>query len=361
MASEEPIRRPQQLPSANHEVIVLLEGVHLTFEDIDTAPKSHELISYHRITAPDQVRERIQCASIVIATQCRINADSLGEAPYLKCVITPTAGTNHIDVDECRRRGIKVARCEGSTSPAVAEHALSMYFATRRKTVIFHNEVRNVDEENKNSWKREGSIAYKMQLANGQAPCSIEQEVVGIIGYGSIGKRLATFCKALGMEVLISERKGALETRKIPSSHGDDGAAIDRVPFDQVIRTATVVVLCCTFTEASRHMIDAAELGAMRPEAVIINVSRGGIMNNAAVVAALRARRISGVAVDVFDQEPASSAEESALLAEDTRDLNIIFSPHVGYLSTKTILTMKTMVNGHIKSFVQGDYSKFEA
>lgn len=83
-SSGEPIRQPQRPASADHEVIVLLEGVHLTFEDIDTAPlKTHEMITYHRVTAPAEVRERIQCASIVIATQCRINAESLGEAPHL--------------------------------------------------------------------------------------------------------------------------------------------------------------------------------------------------------------------------------------------------------------------------------------
>lgn len=165
------------------------------------------------------------------------------------------------------------------------------------------------------------------------------------------------------MHVLISERKGALETRKMDSSSNSGGteSVVSRTPFDQVIRTATVLVLCCTFTESSRHLIDAAELSVMRPEAILINVSRGGILNNAAVVGALREGRISGLAVDVFDSEPASSAEDSALLAAEARALNIVLSPHVGYFSTKTVLTMKAMVRDHIKSFVEGDYSKFEA
>ncbi|KAK6199746.1 poly(A)-specific ribonuclease [Pestalotiopsis sp. IQ-011] len=353
MASTEPILRPARLPSAAHDVVVLLEGVHITFDDIDTAPRSHELITYHRVTAAADIRERVQCASIVIAPQCHINAESLGEAPYLKCVITPTAGTNHIDVDECRRRGVRVARCEGSTAPAVAEHVLSMYFAARRKTVIFHNQVRDVDEDGRNSWKREGSLAYKMQLANGRAPCSLDEEVVGIIGYGSIGKRLETFCRALGMQVLVSERKGAAETRPA------------RVPFDEAVRSATVLVLCCTFTESSRHTVGAPELAAMRAEAVVINVARGGIVDAAALVRALREKRISGAAVDVFDREPASSVEDSDLFllgeGEEAADLNLTFSPHVGYFSTKTLRTMRVMVKGHIKSHVEGDYSKFEA
>ncbi|KAI1081456.1 D-isomer specific 2-hydroxyacid dehydrogenase [Whalleya microplaca] len=353
------LKLPERLPSLTHEVIVLLEGVHMTIEDVDTAPKSNELISYHRIIKADEVRDRIQCASVVIATQALITANSLGEAPYLKCVITPTAGTNHIDVNECRLRGIKVARCAGSTSPAVAEHALSLYFAARRKTVMIHNEVRTVDDDGKNSWKRQGSIAFKMQTANEHPPCSLGEEVVGIIGHGNIGKRIEVLCKALGMEVLIAERKTGGQLQR--ASYEESGIPYSRVPFYEVIKSVTVLFICCTFDESSRNMIDAPELSVMKPEAIIINVSRGGVMNTGAVIKALRERHISGAAVDVFDQEPASTEEDSAFLAEDTKDLNLTFSPHVGYFSTKTVLTMKSMVKEQIRNFISGNYASFEA
>ncbi|KAI1445662.1 D-isomer specific 2-hydroxyacid dehydrogenase [Annulohypoxylon stygium] len=343
------LKTPERMPSSTHEVIVVLEETHLAIDNVDTVPQSHELISYFSITRADEVRERIQCASIVVATQAFITAESLGEAPYLKCVITPTAGTNHIDIDECRRRGIHVAKCPGSTSLAVPEHALSLYFAARRKTVLLQNEIRTVDENGKNSWKRHGSIAFKMQTANAHAPPSLEQEVVGIIGFGHIGKRLELLCKALGMKVLIAERKGRDQVRE------------SRVRFDQVIRSATVLFICCSFSEEDRNMVDTHELSVMPPEAVIVNVSRGGVMNTAAVIQALREKRISGVAVDVFDREPASSEDDSAFLVAGTTDLNLTLSPHVGYFSTKTVLTMLSMVKAHIKNYVLGDYAKFES
>ncbi|KAH9908390.1 D-isomer specific 2-hydroxyacid dehydrogenase [Xylariomycetidae sp. FL2044] len=355
-------KKPKQVPSSAHQVIVLLEAVHLTIEDIDTTPCTHELISYHRVTRAVEIRERIQCASIVIAIQSFITDESLGEAPYLKLVITPTVGTNHIDMAECRRRGIKVTKCPGSTSAAVPEHALSLYFAARRKTVTLHNDIRTLDDDGKNSWTKHGSVAFKMQTANIHAPISLEQEVVGIIGYGTIGKRLEALCKGLEMKVLISERKaGASPTRREPEDPNGSsvGPAPHRVPFDEVIRCATVLFLCSTFTEEARHMIDGPELAAMRPEAVIINVSRGGVLNAGAVVRALRGGQISGAAVDVYDREPAGTAEDSAFLAEDTRDMNLTFSPHVGYFSMKTVLTMKAMVKEHIKNFVGGKYDGF--
>ncbi|KAI1393506.1 D-isomer specific 2-hydroxyacid dehydrogenase [Hypoxylon trugodes] len=351
------LKAPKRMPSSTHEVIVMLEETHLVLGEVDTAPHSHELISYFSITKADEVRERIQCASIVIAPQAFITAESLGEAPYLKCVITPTAGTNHIDIEECRRRGIHVAKCAGSTSPAVAEHALSLYFAARRKTVLLQNELRTVGEDGKNSWKRHNSIAFKMQTANGHAPCSLEQEVAGIIGFGNIGKRLDVFCKALGMEVLVAERKKGIQ----PSEPSHRDYTRSRVPFEEVIESATVLFICCTFKEESRNMIDTPELSAMKPEAVIINLSRGGIMNNPAVIRALREKRISGVAVDVYDREPACTEEDSAFLADDTKDLNLTLSPHVGYFSTKTVLTMKSMVKEHIKNLVLGNYDNFES
>ncbi|TRX98073.1 hypothetical protein FHL15_001283 [Xylaria flabelliformis] len=301
------LKEPRELPSPTHEVIVVLEEVHLAVDHIDTTPRSHEIISYHRIAKADEIRCRIQCASIVIATQAVITAESLGEAPYL------------------------------------------------RKTVILHNEIRTVDESGDNSWKRQHSLALKMQTANGHPPCSIEDEIVGIIGYGHIGKRLEIFCKALGMEVLVSERKGTGPARSV------NERITKRTPFNEVIKKATVLFISCISNKSTRNMIDKAELSAMRPEAIIVNVSRGNVINTEEVIKALRDQRISGAAADVFDQEPASTEEDSAFLAESTKDLNLTFSPHVGYFSTKTVVTMKQMVREQIRNFVNGDFRKFGA
>lgn len=242
---------------------------------------------------------------------------------------------------------------------SVADHALSLYFAARRKTVIFHNEIRNVDNRGENSWKQQGSIAFKMQTVNGSPPLSIEQEAVGIIGHGHIGKRLETFCNALGMKVLISDRKSGPIIRHGINNREDKPPTV-RIPFEEVIRSASVLFIACTFNEDSRNMIDAPELSVMRPEMIIINVSRGGVMRTSAVVQALQEKRISGAAVDVYDQEPASTEDDSKFLAENTKDLNLTFSPHVGYFSTKTVLTMKSMVQDHINHFISGDFTHFE-
>jgi lactate dehydrogenase-like 2-hydroxyacid dehydrogenase len=174
------------------------------------------------------------------------------------------------------------------------------------------------------------------------------------------GQGIEKLCKALGMRVLILGRKGTTAAQQ-SSSGKADGSPAPRVPFEEGIRKSTVVFISCTFDENTRNMIDTPELAVMRPEMVIINVSRGGVMRTSAVVQALREKRISGAAVDVFDQEPASTAQDSAFLADDTRDLNLTFSPHVGYFSTKTISTIKSMVKQNIQNYVSGDWPDLEA
>lgn len=152
------------------------------------------------------------------------------------------------------------------------------------------------------------------------------------------GKRIDFFYKALGMKVLISERKhGILSMDTV-------GEMRERTLFNEVIRTTTVLFISCTSNGDTRNMIDAAELNAMQPEMIIVNVSRGDVVNTTEVIKALRKQRILGAAADVFDQEPADTKENNAFLAEDVKDLNLTLSPHVGYFSLNTVLTMKVMV-----------------
>lgn len=170
----------------------------------------------------------------------------------------------------------------------------------------------------------------------------------------TLGKRLEAFCKALGMRVLIADRNSGTPVRNTTEE------VTERTSFDQVIKTATVLFISCISNGDTRNMIGTAELSAMRPEAIIVNVSRGNVVNTEEVIKALGEQRISGAATDVFDREPASTEEDSAFLAESTKDLNLTFSPHVAYFSTKTVLTMKAMVREQIKNFIDGDFRKFE-
>lgn len=165
------------------------------------------------------------------------------------------------------------------------------------------------------------------------------------------------------MQVLIAERRAGAPITSIPSKHiawkaPDEVTA--QTPFDEVIRAATVFFVCCVSNGETENLIGAAEFSAMRPEAIIVNVSRAAIVNTKELIKALREHRISGAATDVFDREPASTDRHSAFLTEDTKDLNLTFSPHVGYYSSRTPHIQREMVRERIRAFVFGDFGRFE-
>lgn len=154
-----------------------------------------------------------------------------------------------------------------------------------------------------------------------------------------VGKRIATVGRALGMKVLVAARK--------PSSNPTQGAAQDvlqmpktedgRVPFDDVLQQATVIVLSLPRNPETVNLLSAAELDKMHPYALLINIARGGIVDEAAVVQALKEKRIAGYATDVYQVEPVQGPEDTPLLAEDAKGLNITLSPHLAWFSQRTI------------------------
>lgn len=145
----------------------------------------------------------------------------------------------------------------------------------------------------------------------------------------------------LGMKVLVAERKGTTPR-------------IDRSSFEDVVRRSTVLVLILPRTPESIGLIGTAEFDQMHPKAVLINVSRGGIVDETALMSALQTRRIAGAASDVFVQEPAGR-EKSPLLASHTKDLNLLVSPHIAWLANSSMENLKRMVRASVEGWCNGD------
>ncbi|WDK13355.1 D-isomer specific 2-hydroxyacid dehydrogenase [Colletotrichum graminicola] len=373
------VKKPARLPSPTHHVIVKLETIHVALPDVDMGSVTHEVIGYE-YTRPSEagvVAARAWPASVLITTTVPVNKDTLGEAPYLKCVITETTGTDHIDLEECRRRGITVMYSPHATVEAVSEHALGLvsllslssvvfllffffaaipcrlphrrvhrfsYFSARRRLVTLHNTMMDHDRARTNPWRAKGSMSSLLFDAEGRPPHTCGNEVAGVIGYGPIGQRLAKLCGALGMEVLVAARKDAAAA-----------AAIPRVPFDEVLRRATVLFLVVPLTPDTRDLISGRELALMRSDAVVVNVGRGGTVNEAALLAALRAGGIAGAATDVFEVEPAGSGRDSVLLGEDARGVNLTLTPHLAWCADQTRVNIRRVVGENITLFARGE------
>ncbi|KAM5344557.1 hypothetical protein ACJ41O_013092 [Fusarium nematophilum] len=342
------VQEPARLPDKAHQVIVKLETVHVPAPDIDISPLTHELITYE-YTPPAEaalIAARVRGASIVTTTTVPINAETLGGAPYLKCVITETTGTNHIDLEECKRRGITVMSSPTAATESVSEHALGLYFAARRSFVRLHNSMR---ENSPNAWRTSGSLSNILKGSQGQPPHTCGNETVGIIGFGGIGQRIASLCETLSMKVLVAARK-ELGNNQVSNPTGPQ-----RLPFIDVLRQSTTIFITLPLTAKTRNAIGAEELRAMRPDAVLVNVGRGGTVDETALVQALREGRIHGAATDVFEHEPAGSAQDSVLLSDEAKDLNLTLTPHLAWCADQTRANLQKIMLENIRGFLKGD------
>ncbi|KAF2009009.1 glycerate dehydrogenase [Aaosphaeria arxii CBS 175.79] len=348
-----------------HHHIVAIERVHQPLPDTFDFP--HTLTTYHRTDA-SQLAERLRDATILIVTIVKIPAEVLDPdvTPNLRLIAIMATGTDPVDLVAARARGIRVTNTPAANIDAVSEHALSLYFAARRRTVILDAATRAVPSE----WKAKNSLTQRLRFGDGKPPLTCGDEVLGIVGYGGLGKRVATLGRALGMQVLVAARKNATPSASSTATAIDNGnapslknalappataAAPDesRIPFDQVLRRSTVLVLCLPRTPETIDLISAAELAAMSPYSVLINIARGGIVNEAAVVEALKADQIAGYATDVFETEPVE--EDSPLLSEEAKALNITLSPHLAWFSQRTLTNLGQILKTTVEAWVKGD------
>ncbi|TGJ84165.1 hypothetical protein E0Z10_g4613 [Xylaria hypoxylon] len=329
-------------PSQTHWVIAALETFFCPLPNF-TIPASHtcEFRNYER-TRPDQIAERIRDADIVIVSILPLTAEVLSAetAPHLKMVSVIASGTDAVDLATCRARGIVVGNTPHCNVTTVTEHVLGLYFATRRSIMLTHSLTRAGD------WAVKGSQQTTMNGPDGKPPRTAREELVGIIGYGAIGRNIEVTAKTLGMKTIVAGRKGA------PAPEG-------RVSFETVIRGCSVLIVCLPRLPETLNLISEAEFNQMKPYSLLINVSRGGIVDEKALVSALKERKIAGAGTDVYSQEPAEPAN-SVLLAPDTADLNLVMTPHLAWYADETIDNYGRACTENIAEFVTIGKPKYQ-
>ncbi len=242
-----------------------------------------------------------------------IDASLMDRMPKLEVIGFPGSGYESIDVAAATERGIAVVYAAGSQYSAVAEHALGLMLSVAKRIGFsdryLHREKRFLD---RSVFSGDGWPGF---------PSEIGGKTVGLLGFGFIGRDLARKCRsAFDMTVL------AYDPYYDPVEAERQGVALYRVRSElgQLLARSDFVVLCLPLSDETRHIVAAAELEAMRSDAVLINVSRGGTLDEAALESALRAGRIAGAGLDVFDPEPARDGHPLFDLE------NVVLTPHIG-------------------------------
>jgi phosphoglycerate dehydrogenase-like enzyme len=273
----------------------------------------------------------------VIATIVPVTPSDMDQAPNLQCLAVMATGIGWVDKEDCAKRGITVVNTPQSNIPAVSEHCIGLYFAIRKRIVQMHNLTTTTDE-----WAEKGTLIKYWDPIG--APLSVQQEVLGIIGYGHLGKRIEMLAKALGFgEVMIAERK------RIPPRAG-------RKIFQEVISKCTVLVIACPRDEMTVGLIGKEDLRSMQKHAILINMARGGIVNEQALADALRYGWIAGAATDVLDVEPGVLGESPLLPKKGEEPVpNFTISPHVSWFSVQTIEMLQKLLKEGIEGWYKGE------
>ncbi|KAL4950281.1 D-isomer specific 2-hydroxyacid dehydrogenase [Aspergillus filifer] len=320
-------------PPKNRHHIVCLEETHcpIPFSSF-TFP--HTYTGYTSTTKSEpEIIHRLRDATIAITTIIPITPAVLHQCPKLQAVLVMATGVEWVDVSAYKEKGVRVINCPGANVQSVSEHAIALYFASRRKVVELHNAMASSDE-----YVERRSLAHRF---TGGAPHTTLQEIVAVIGYGAVGRRIESVVRALGMQVLVAERKGVMGT----------DVREGRVSFEVAIQHATVVMVCASKTTETVGLIGEEELHFMRKDALIINVARGGIVHEPSLVKALREGWIAGAATDVYESEPPVKGD-SVLLEEGIP--NLILSPHIAWFSESTIRNLQDLLVEGVEGFVEG-------
>lgn len=282
----------------------------------------------HGRTAPDAVAERCADADIVVTNKVPLRADALTRLPNLKMVAAAATGTDMIDLDVCRDRGIVVSNIRGYAVRTVPEHTFALILALRRNILAYHDSVR------RGRWQQaEQFCFFDHPIAD------LHGSRIGIVGEGANGQGVAALARAFGMTVMFAAHKGV------------SGLGPLYTPWEEVLASADVLTLHCPLTPATRGMIAMAEFRAMARRPIVVNTARGGIIDEADLATALREGLIAGAAIDTTQPEPPPADSPLMRLLDHP---HFILTPHVAWASREAMQALADQLIDNIEAFVAG-------
>lgn len=292
-------------------------GVPLTPPDFP-----HDYREYEATTA-DQASVRLADATIAINNKVPLRAETLSQLPKLKLIALAATGSDCVDKAYCAAHGITVCNIRDYATDTVPEHVLALIFALRRSLIAYDQDIR------RGKWQTLNQFCYFDHPIR-----DIAGSTLGIVGYGALGRALARRAEALGMAVIASGSKPG------------DG----QVPLDALLTRSDVVSLHCPLTDVTRKLIGARELELMKPDAILINTARGGLVDEAALADALVNDRIGGAGIDVLPEEPPVNGN----ILLDLNLPNLIVTPHVAWASQTAMRKLADQLTANIQAFAAG-------
>ncbi len=307
--------------------IVVLDGYCLNHGDLDwSAFEALGSFSVYDRTPYDKIVERMGSAEIMITNKCIIDEGVLEKLENLRYIGVLATGYNNIDVSACKRRGIVVTNVPSYSTESVVQSVfgliLELYIGIGSQSAS----VKRGD------WAKAPDFCYyPMGLRE------LSGKTLGIIGYGSIGRRVKEVALAFGMKVIVNTR-----TKRVP----EDGFRY--VTREELFSESDIVTLHCPLTDENKGMINSAAISLMKPGAIILNTARGGLIVSSELCEALKTGRIAGAGLDVAEREP--PAADDPLIAQP----NVIVTPHTAWATHEARERLMKKAALNLEAFLKG-------
>ncbi len=286
-------------------------------------------VEVYPTTAPSELFERIQFADIIITNKVVIDKEAINTARNLKLICVAATGYNNVDVLYAREKGIAVTNVAGYSTESVVQTTFGMLFY-----LLMH--LRYYDDYVKSSNYSHSDIFTHI----GRPFWEINGKRWGIIGLGTIGRRVAQVAESFGCDVIYYSTSGVEREEKYP-----------RYPLDELLKTSDIVSIHAPLNEKTKNLITIKELGLMKKDAILLNLGRGGIVNEKDLAIALDSNMIGGAGLDVLEKEPINP--DNPLLKIKNKE-KLLITPHIAWTSIEARKRLVSEIVENIRAFLNG-------
>lgn len=311
------------------KLVILERNSAGTDVDVSCFEKFGEVTCYPNTVAANTA-ERVKDADIILANKAPLNESTLKDAPNVKLICLLATGFDNVDLAYCKSRGIKVTNVINYCTSTVAQHTLLLALALSEKIAFYDDYVKS------------GAYSAQDRFSNfDRTFYDLEGKTWGIIGMGTIGRRVAGLAQAFGCRVIFYSASGK-------STCTD----YERVEFDTLLQESDILSLHCPLSDRTRGLINKDALSKMKKTAILVNVARGPVVDTQALYDALVADQISGAGLDVLEQEPMAKDNPLAQIKDSTK---LIITPHMAWASLESRTHLVEEVAKNIEAFLAGE------
>lgn len=287
-------------------------------------------VTYYPNTLKEDAAEKVKDADIVIANKAPMNEETLKDAPNIKLICEFATGFDNVDLEYCKKRGIKVANVKDYSTAAVAQHTFALAMYLSESLHYYDNYVKS------------GTYAAQSRFSHFDIPFTeIKGKTWGIVGMGNIGCKVAKIAEAFGAKVIFYSASGKSSCTEYP-----------RVELDELLKESDYLSLHCPLSDRTRNLINMDALKKMKKTAYLINVARGPVVNTEDLYTALEEGLIAGAGLDVLEKEPIQQDNPLGKIMDSRK---LIITPHMAWASTEARTRLVGEVAKNIEAFRAGE------